>query len=33
MNKEKDFAVFVLEMLGALMVASITSLLSFARGK
>jgi hypothetical protein len=33
MNKEKDAAVFVLEMFGAVMLAALGSLLSFARGK
>ena len=33
MNKDKDFAVFVLEMFGAVILAAIGSLLSFARGK
>jgi hypothetical protein len=33
MNKEKDAAVFVLELLGAVILGAIGSLLSFARGK
>ena len=33
MNKEKDAAVFVLEMLGAVILAALGSLLSFAKGK
>jgi hypothetical protein len=33
MNKEKDVAVYVLELLGAMMLGAIGSLLSFAKGK
>jgi hypothetical protein len=33
MNKEKDVAVYALELLGALILGAIGSLLSFARNK